>query len=177
MHPQRDGAVVRAWLAAHVREHLRAWSATLGETWDDAAIDEHAARHHLVEREWDDVRLAASREPRGFVRVARRGGRPVGILWAEERPDRFLCRPVAALCWVYVARAWRGRGIADALMAAYDAWAGARPVVAREVYVTSGNVPAVRLYERRGFVTSDHRMFAPSTVRAAVRTVVPGVAS
>lgn len=164
LHHERDAAVVRAWLAAHVRDHLRAWSETLGEAWTDAAIDEHAARHGLVEREWADLRAAADREPRGFVRLARQDGRPVGVLWAEERPDRFLCRPVAALCWVYVARAWRGRGVADALMAAYEGWAGRRPVVAREVYVTSSNAPALRLYERRGFVTSDHRLFAPAVV-------------
>jgi GNAT superfamily N-acetyltransferase len=203
---ERDGAVVRAWLAAHVREHLEAWAATLGEVWDDAELEDHIARHRLVEREWADVKDAAAREPRGFVRVARVGGRPtgvspsetserpsrdlslplrrdesparrggergsrqgdtpIGLLWAEERPDRFLCRPVAALCWVFVARAWRGRGVADQLMGAYEEWTARRPVVAREVYVTASNAPALRLYERRGFVASDHRLFAPALVQ------------
>ena len=85
----------------------------------------------------------------------------MSLLCAEERGDRFLMRPVAALCWVFVAEAWRGRGASDLLFGAYDAWARSRPVVAREVYVTGENAPARRLYERHGLAVVDHRMLAP----------------
>lgn len=161
LRPERDLLIVRAWLSAHVRDHLRAWTKAVGTPWDDDRIAVHMDAHGLVEREWRDLEYAARHEPEGCVRVARVGGRPVGVLWAEERVDRFLCRPVAALCWVYVAKAWRGRGPARALMGAYDAWAATRPVAAREVYVTASNAPARRLYEAHGLTVSDLRMFAP----------------
>lgn len=161
LQPERDVLIVRSWLSAHVRDHLRAWSKAVGTPWDDEQIAVHMDAHGLVDREWRDLDHAAQHAPRGCVRAARVGGRAVGVLWAEERVDRFLCRPVAALCWVYVARAWRGRGAAQALMGAYDAWAATRPVAAREVYVTAGNAAAQRLYEAHGLTVSDHRMFAP----------------
>lgn len=163
LRPARDERAVRAWLDAHVRDHLRAWTAAVADPWDDARIAEHVASHDLVEREWKDVVWAAAHAPRGHVQVARSKGRAVGVLWAEERLDRFLCRPVAALCWVFVTPAWRGRGVAGRLVDGYDAWAATRPVVAREVYVTATNEPAMRLYRSRGLAVSDHRMFAPGT--------------
>ncbi len=168
LRPDCDLLIVRAWLSAHVRDHLRAWTKAVGTPWDDDHIAAHMDRHGLVEREWRDLEYAAGHEPEGCVRVARAGGRAVGVLWAEERVDRFLCRPVAALCWVYVARAWRGRGPAAALMDAFDAWAATRPVAAREVYVTASNASALRLYEAHGLSVSDHRMFAPGPGLAPV---------
>lgn len=173
LRPDRDEQTVRAWLSAHVRDHLRVWTDAVGEPWDDRRITEHMDAHGLVGREWRDLVDALRHEPRGFVRVARLGGRAVGVLWAEERTDRFLCRPVAALCWVYVARPWRGRGAARALMAAYDAWAATRPVIAREVYVTASNAPARRLYEAHGLAVSDHRMFAPAPGAARAAALAP----
>ena len=52
---------------------------------------------------------------------------------------------------LYVERAWRGAGLAEALLAPVDAWAGrlGRPVV--QLYVTSANERAIRFYERQGF--------------------------
>lgn len=161
LDPERDARVVRSWLTAHVRDHLRTWTAATGDPWDDEKIVDHIQAQGLVDREWKDLSWAAKHTPRGHVSVARVDGRAAGVLWAEERADRFLCRPVAALCWVYTAKACRGRGVAEALMTAYDQWAATRPVVAREVYVTSSNEPALRLYERHGLIVSDHRMFAP----------------
>jgi GNAT superfamily N-acetyltransferase len=166
----RDGAVVRAWLADHIRHHLQTWTAALGAPWDDPTIDAHLAAHDLVGREWGDVLWAHEQGPRGFVRVARADDEPAGVLWAEERPERFLRRPVAALCWVFVAPAWRGTGVARALMAGYDAWAQTRPVVGREVYVTATNEAARRLYERHGLVVSDHRCLAPARGSALAPT-------
>lgn len=159
LEPRADADVVGGWLAQHVADHLRAWTAAVGEPWPDERIAAHVREHGLVDREWKDVLWAAEREPKGFVRVVRdERGAPIGLLWAEERPDRFLMRPVAALCWVYVAPAWRGRGASDLLLSAYSAWSQARGVAAREVYVTGENAPALRLYERHGLAVVDHRL-------------------
>lgn len=52
---------------------------------------------------------------------------------------------------VYVQAAWRGRGIAAALLAACDALARQRGMLYLKLAVVTSNTPASRAYERAGF--------------------------
>jgi len=52
---------------------------------------------------------------------------------------------------VYVAPAWRGQGLADALIEACLDWARARGVTVAKLGVVTTNTPAIRCYARCGF--------------------------
>lgn len=152
-----DEPALRDWLDAFLRAHLGDWSSVLGERWSDVAIRAHIEEHGLVDRELREL-TRANDHPGGFVRVARADGRPVGVVYAEIRPDRYLCTPIGVLSWIFTDPSVRGQGVARLMMDAVDGWFAWRGVAAREVFVTASNTTAVRVYERQGYRLSDQRM-------------------
>ncbi len=157
----RDESAVRDWLEVFLREHLAWWTAAIGERWSEARVAEHITARDPVATEWRGL-LRAGDDPDSFVRVARTAdGRAVGIVHACVRDDAYLGLPMGVLQWVFVDPAGRGQGTARLLMDACDAWMAWRDVAGREVFVTSDNAGAVRLYERHGYRVIDHRMLAP----------------
>jgi ribosomal protein S18 acetylase RimI-like enzyme len=84
--------------------------------------------------------------------VANAGSEIVGILDCKGH-KRAAMRHVTTL-GITVRREWRGRGVGSALMARAIEWAKAGGLVTRlELEVYACNLPAIRLYERFGFVT------------------------
>ena len=81
-------------------------------------------------------------------------GEVVGIV-GGYRPEPGLVELVS----MWVAPDGRGRGAGAALVGAVAEWAGDDPV---ELWVTRGNDPAIALYERCGFVTTDEVQPLPS---------------
>lgn len=148
-----DETTVKAWLRPYLTEHLTWWTAAY-ETAPRYSLDA------LVNREWDDL-LGTSRAAGGFVGVAE-AAEPLGVVSATLREDRYMGVPVGVLSWLYVAEGARGTGVSSLLMDAADAWMGAQGVLGREVFVTSENVAAVRLYERFGYKVVDARMLGPA---------------
>lgn len=147
-----DETTVKAWLEPYLTEHLMWWTAAYGT----------APRHSLetlVGREWDDA-FTNSRAAEGFVCVAETTG-PLGVVSAALREDRYMGVTVGVLSWLYVAEASRGTGVSSRLMDAAEGWMSAQGVQGREVFVTSENVAAVRLYERFGYRVVDARMLGP----------------
>lgn len=153
----RDKPAVYAWLRAYLRWHLAVWSNAVGLGWDEAAIDEHLDAFDLVEREWQELVRAAEAEDR-LVAVARESARPVGILYAEEREERYLRVPMGVISWIFVEPVSRGTGVSRMLMAAAAEWMRERGLSATEVFVTADNPAAVQLYKRFGYRVIDHRM-------------------
>ena len=88
------------------------------------------------------ARDRATGRPTGFVLAAVQDGGP---LWKHRDGVE-----VEAL---YVERAWRGTGLAEALLDGALSWAEdlGQPVV--QLYVTAGNERAIRFYEHQGFRT------------------------
>ncbi len=80
-------------------------------------------------------------------------GRPVGFALAalQDGGPLWKHRDGVEVEALYVERAWRGTGLAEALLAAALSWAEdlGQPVV--QLYVTAGNERAIRFYERQGF--------------------------
>ena len=60
-------------------------------------------------------------------------------------------RHSAILVGVYVAPRWRGRRLADAMVREIVAWCAAADVRILRLAVATGNVPAIRCYQRCGF--------------------------
>jgi GNAT superfamily N-acetyltransferase len=63
---------------------------------------------------------------------------------------------------VWVRPAFRGRGVADALIEATAGWARARSFPALSLWVTETNASARRLYARRGFAPTGESQPLPS---------------
>lgn len=83
--------------------------------------------------------------------IAEAGGRTIGALTCgggSLKADRHMTS-----LGIYVAKAWRDRGVGSALMKACVEWAQASPIVERvELEVFAGNARAIHLYEKFGFV-------------------------
>ena len=98
------------------------------------------------DQDWQRRFLSPSAE-REFPVVAEVGGQFIGMAWAQVDPTK----RTAHLFQMWVAPAYRARGVARKLLAAAIAWAksqGARDIV---LGVTCGDSPARRLYESAGF--------------------------
>ena len=157
-----DEPHVRGWLLDYLQRHISGWAHAHGLDWTDAEIDEHIDQHGLVEREWVELRDAASStDTHVELAVGLDDLRePQAIVYAELRPDRYLKLTLGVMSWLYVARPTRGKAIGTALSRRAIAWMRSRGVTAAEVFVTRSNVAAIRCYERAEFRTLDLRMIA-----------------
>lgn len=148
-----DETTVKTWLRPYLAQHLTWWAAAYATAPRHSLAD-------LITREWDDL-LAASRVAERFVCVAE-DTQPLGVVYASLHEDRYMGVPVGVLSWLYVAQAARGQGVSSLLMEAADSWMGAQGALGREVFVTSENTPALKLYERFGYRVVDARMLGPA---------------
>lgn len=148
-----DWAVLR-------RARLRALLDAPGAFWASYADEARNA-----EQQWRSFTAAAAwfvvRDGSDVVGLA------AGLLRAESSDE-------PELISMWVDPACRRRGVATQLVAAVEAWAAATGAQALVLWVTDGNTPALRLYERHGFVltgesaplprdpaVAEHRMRAP----------------
>ena len=76
---------------------------------------------------------------------------PVGLLNALPGYSTFKARPLMNVHDIAVAPAYRGQGVGQALLAALQAHARAQGCCKITLEVLSGNVQAMRSYERFGF--------------------------
>lgn len=68
---------------------------------------------------------------------------------------------------MWVAPRWRGRGVADTLVAAVVAWGRSQGAVTLGLWVPADNARACRFYERQGFrATGRQRPFPGNPLRA-----------
>ncbi|WP_026369187.1 GNAT family N-acetyltransferase [Kallotenue papyrolyticum] len=88
--------------------------------------------------------------------LARHAGRAIGFILVEVHLDAPLYRHRrwAEIVGLYVEPAYRGRQVAQQLVARAVAWARERQLGVMQLYVTAGNYRARRFYARQGFITS-----------------------
>lgn len=156
---ESDAERIRAWLADWLAEHIAGWCEAYGLNWTATDIHTHMDGHGLVEREWQELSTAAA-DPERFVRLVIAEGAPAGIIYLEQRMDRYLGVPIGVLSWIYVDPSHRHRGLALQLVAEGHKWFAERKVTVSEVFVTKGNDGAVAAYGRGGYRVLDHRMLA-----------------
>lgn len=130
--------------------------------------------HRVVPDEWGlfrEVRLAALHDaPTAFWTTAAVAGATTEVEWRRRLADSacFVAlaseRPVglaagieeapelAEVVSMWVDPSWRGRGVADQLMAAVTSWAAGEGFARLQLWVAVGNDAAERLYARHRFV-------------------------
>lgn len=96
---------------------------------------------------WQDVVSNTAAHERGNLWVAESGGEPVGMGFG--RVDAEIELLTIAAMWVEASA--RGKGLGMALLEAMMEWARGLGAERAELWVTDGNGPAERLYERAGF--------------------------
>jgi ribosomal protein S18 acetylase RimI-like enzyme len=89
--------------------------------------------------------------PGFLVLLAYDGDAPIGIANAVPGYSTFAARPLLNLHDIAVLDAYRGRGVAQALLAALEAEARARGCCKLTLEVLSGNAAAQAAYRRFGF--------------------------
>jgi GNAT superfamily N-acetyltransferase len=88
---------------------------------------------------------------RGFLMLARDGGRVVGVAYVATILSAEHCGPVAWLEELYVAPDCRERGIGTALVKAVLEQAGKAGMVAIDLEIDAGHKRVISLYQRLGF--------------------------
>ena len=96
------------------------------------------------------VRELAAR-PQAFSILAFDGDAPVGLVNCIEGFSTFKCKPLVNVHDVAVLASYRGRGIAEQMLALSETIARERGAVKMTLEVLSGNAPAVKLYTRIGY--------------------------
>jgi GNAT superfamily N-acetyltransferase len=86
--------------------------------------------------------------------VAEVEGRPVGLAFGLFDKER---EKIGHVGGMWVDPSARGGGAGRALLDAAIAWARSRALDRLELWVTKGNAPAERLYERAGFADTGRR--------------------
>ena len=96
------------------------------------------------------VRELAAR-PQAFSILAFDGDAPVGLVNCIEGFSTFKCKPLVNVHDVAVLASYRGRGIAEQMLALSETIARERGAVKMTLEVLSGIAPAVKLYTRIGY--------------------------
>ncbi|MDQ2819469.1 MAG: GNAT family N-acetyltransferase [Pseudomonadota bacterium] len=88
--------------------------------------------------------------------LAQCDGYPAGLIWGkvEGKSSEATVAPVVHIYQVWVTPAYRGRGIANALLDEVIAWARTKNASAVQLSVALTAATATRLYQRAGFVPS-----------------------
>ena len=102
-----------------------------------------------------------SPEENTFFRVAESAGAVVGLISASinPAPSGGMNRYDGPVVWVgdvVVTESARRQGVGGLLMAEVETWARARGACAITLSVHAGNDPALGLYERHGYRTTEH---------------------
>ena len=124
-----DWAAFREIRLAALRDAPEAFGSTAAEA---QMLEEHEWRRRLEQR---TVFMAEAANQRVGL-VAGIGG---------DQPGE------AELVSMWVAPAWRGRGVGDRLVEAVLGWAAREGFTRVRLWVAKGNTPAERLYARHGF--------------------------
>jgi hypothetical protein len=96
---------------------------------------------------------ALAARPQAFSVLAYDGAQPVGLINCIEGFSTFACKPLVNVHDVIVLASHRGQRVAQRMFERVEQEARARGACKLTLEVLSGNAPALRSYEREGFVS------------------------
>ena len=152
MTAQQTPVAVRVCLADYARPaHAQAIVAVL----DAYARDPMGGGEGLTDYALQNLVPSLAQRPFAFSVLAFAGeddSSPVGLVNCLEGFSTFACRPLVNVHDVAVMPDYRGQRIGEHMLALVEKLARERGAVKLTLEVLSGNGPAMRLYERVGFV-------------------------
>ena len=95
---------------------------------------------------------ALAARPQAFSVLAFDGDKPVGLINCIEGFSTFACKPLVNVHDVVVLPSHRGQRVAQRMFAQVEQEARKRGACKLTLEVLSGNAPALRSYEREGFI-------------------------
>ena len=95
---------------------------------------------------------ALAARPQAFSVLAFDGDKPVGLINCIEGFSTFACKPLVNVHDVVVLPSHRGQRVAQQMFARVEEEARKRGACKLTLEVLSGNAPALRSYEREGFI-------------------------
>jgi len=110
-------------------------------------------------RTWAERAAANSEGKDSVMCVADTGQRWVGLAGGVREPDRPRIPEVVSM---WVEPGWRRCGVAGRLLETVIEWASFGGATDIRLWVTEGNAPAIRLYERQGFLFTGEEAPLPS---------------
>jgi GNAT superfamily N-acetyltransferase len=96
---------------------------------------------------------ALAARPQAFSVLAYDGGQSVGLVNCIEGFSTFACKPLVNVHDVVVLPSHRGQRVAQKMFAQVEQEARRRGACKLTLEVLSGNAPALRAYEREGFMS------------------------
>ena len=135
---EADAAAYRALRLEGLQDHPEAF----GSDYESSAARPLAF--------WEERMRQGAQHEHGVAYVAEAAGTLVGMT-TLVRYDQTKARHSGAIVGVYTTPAWRGTGVAGALLAACLAHAQALGMRIVRLGVATTNAPAIRLYLRQGF--------------------------
>ena len=130
-----------------------AQSAALVDLLDSYAQDPAGGGTPLQAEVRAGLPAALSARPQAFSVLAYDGAQPVGLINCIEGFSTFACQPLVNVHDVVVRASHRGQRVAQQMFALVEREARRRGACKLTLEVLSGNAPALRSYEREGFVS------------------------
>ena len=120
---------------------------------DNYARDPAGGGTPLAENIKQALPSALAARPQMFSVLAFDHGQPVGLVNCIESFSTFACKPLINLHDVFVLASYRGQEIVQRMFSCVEGEARARDACKLTLEVLSGNQPALRAYQREGFVS------------------------
>jgi GNAT superfamily N-acetyltransferase len=128
-----------------------AHAAALVMLLDAYAQDPMGGGHPLNEFARANLVPALAARPQAYSVLAFEADKPIGLVNCIEGFSTFACRPLVNVHDVAVLQAYRGRGVAAAMLQLAEQLARDRGACKLTLEVLQGNAGATRLYGRIGF--------------------------
>lgn len=128
-----------------------AHAAALVHLLDAYASDPAGGGHGLSDFARDHVVASLAARPQAYSVLAFDAQQAVGLVNCIEGFSTFACQPLVNVHDVAVLASHRGRGIAERMLVHAEQIARERGAVKLTMEVLSGNLAAMRLYERIGY--------------------------
>lgn len=156
--PAKDEACIIRFHLALMHEHYKLW-AQITETPYDSDDWEGVLRNREAGRRWaEELAERVGRDTIYLKVFCLPDDHPIGYLYQEIRPDPHTFQQTGTINEIYVEPDYRGQGLAQAMLKDGEAWFRECGISTRQVFVTSNNLAAVKLYASMGYRIADYRM-------------------
>ncbi|SFS41211.1 GNAT family N-acetyltransferase [Marininema halotolerans] len=157
--PQKDEAVAMDFHLELMRNHYQLWAEITGEEYD-SAYWEHTLTVEKAGKQWTEELAERHEDENTYIQMysLTSSDEPIGILYLDIRRDHLTFQNAGYINEIYLAPEYQGQGLSRQILLDGETWFAKKGISSRQVFVTSNNLAAVRLYESMGYRVADYRM-------------------